>query len=57
MTPGGMEAFVIPVHQPVVAPLEQCWDPEEIQGDVHFTPEEMKEIKISPDKSLMELTE
>ena len=42
----GLEVFVIPVQTPVIAALEQCWEPIEIEGDVHFTPEEMKKITI-----------
>jgi len=46
---GGAEEYVIPIQIPVVAPLEQCWEPAEIEGDVHFTPEEMEKITIQPD--------
>ncbi len=42
----GAEVFVIPVREPVVAPLEQCWEPGEITGDVHFTPEELDQITM-----------
>jgi hypothetical protein len=42
----GMETMVIPVNAPVVGPLEQCWEPVEIEGDVEFTPEEMEQITI-----------
>jgi hypothetical protein len=46
---GGVEEYVIPIHMPVVAPLEQCWEPAKIEGDVHFTPAEMEKITIKPD--------
>jgi len=42
----GVEEFVIPVRIPVFAPMVQCWEPEEITGDVHFTSEEMKKITV-----------
>ncbi len=42
----GVEEYVIPIQTPVVAPLEQCWQAEEIEGDVYFTPEEMEKITI-----------
>jgi hypothetical protein len=37
---------MIPVQIPVVKPLEQSWDAEEITGDVNFTPEEMDKIDV-----------
>jgi hypothetical protein len=40
----GAEVYVIPVQTPLVAPLEQCWEAEDISGDVHFTTEEMDKI-------------
>jgi hypothetical protein len=42
----GVEEYVIPVRTPVVGPLEQCWEPSAIEGDVRFTDEEMKKITI-----------
>ena len=42
----GIEEYVIPIQIPVVAPLEQCWEPKEIEGNIYFTPEEMEKIKI-----------
>ncbi len=42
----GEETFVIPFQKPLTASVEQCWEPEEIAGDVHFTPDEMKKIVI-----------
>jgi hypothetical protein len=42
----GIEEFVIPVKEPVASPLVQCWEPEEITGDVHFSEEEMDKIKM-----------
>ena len=42
----GIEEYVIPVRIPVVGPLEQCWEPSAIEGDVHFTPEEMEKIPV-----------
>jgi len=42
----GIEEYVIPVRTPVVGPLEQCWEPSPIEGDVHFTPEEMEMIPM-----------
>ena len=42
----GIEEYVIPVQTPVIAPLEQCWEPAEIAGNVNFTPEEMEKIII-----------
>lgn len=41
----GVEEFVIPVKVPVVPPMVQCWEPEEITGDVNLSAEEMKKIK------------
>ena len=46
MDEDGTETLVIPVKDPVIGPLEQCWEPVEIEGDVHFTPEEMEQITI-----------
>jgi len=46
MDEDGNETLVIPVKDPVIGPLEQCWEPTEIEGDVHFTPEEMEQITI-----------
>lgn len=40
----GAEVYVIPVQTPVPSPLEQCWEAEDISGDVHFTAEEMDKI-------------
>lgn len=40
----GIEEFVIPIQSPVIAPLRQCWEPEDIEGDVHFSDEEMEKI-------------
>jgi hypothetical protein len=40
----GVEAYVIPIQSPVIAPLQQCWEPEEIEGDVHFSGKEMEKI-------------
>jgi len=40
----GKESFVIPVQTPVFNPVVQCWEPEEITEDVHFTAEEMEKI-------------
>ncbi len=42
----GVEEFVIPVKEPVVPPMVQCWKPEEITANVHFTDEEMDKIKM-----------
>ena len=42
----GVEEYVIPIQTPVVSPLEQCWEPEEIGGDVYFTPGEMEKITV-----------
>jgi hypothetical protein len=44
MNNNGVEAYVIPIQSPLVAPLQQCWVPEGIEGDVHFSDEEMKKI-------------
>ena len=46
----GVEEYVIPIQTPVIGPLEQCWEPKEIEGDVNFTPEEMEKITIKPDE-------
>lgn len=40
----GLEEFLIPIQEPVVAPLEQCWEAKEVTGDVQFTTEEMDKI-------------
>ena len=42
----GIENYVIPVQTPVVAPLEQCWEPKGNEGDVNFSPEEMEKITV-----------
>jgi hypothetical protein len=42
----GIEEYVIPIQTPVVAQLEQCWEPSKIVGDVNFTPEEMDKITV-----------
>jgi hypothetical protein len=42
----GKETYVIPVQKLVVDPVEQCWEPKEIVGDVQFTADEMKKIVI-----------
>jgi len=42
----GIENYVIPVQTPVVAPLEQCWEPKGNEGDVNFSPEEMEKITL-----------
>jgi len=42
----GVEEFIIPVKEPVFAPMVQCWEPAEITGDVHFTSEEMKKVTV-----------
>jgi len=42
----GDEEFIIPVQKPVPGPLEQCWEPSEIEGDVYFSKEEMKKITV-----------
>ena len=46
----GVEEFVIPIQEPVLAPLEQCWEPTTIEGDVKFTPEEMEKIALKTRK-------
>ena len=48
----GMEGYIIPIQTPVPAPLEQCWEPEEIAGEVNFTSEEMEKITIKPDENI-----
>ncbi|MEN8228575.1 MAG: ADP-ribosylglycohydrolase family protein [Bacteroidota bacterium] len=50
MNSEGIEEYVIPVQTPVVAPVEQCWEPKEIEGVLHFTPEEMEKITIGVQK-------
>jgi hypothetical protein len=42
----GIEVLVIPVKEAVIPPVVQCWAPEEITADVHFTDEEMYKIKM-----------
>jgi len=37
---------VIQVREPVPGLLEQCWEPSPIDGDVHFSEEEMEKINI-----------
>ena len=49
---GGVEEYVIPRHTPVVAPLEQSWEPGKIEGDVYFSPEEMEKITIKPGENI-----
>jgi len=49
--PEGKETYVIPVQKPVVDPVEQCWEPNAIVGEVQFTAEEMKEIVIRTEES------
>jgi hypothetical protein len=41
----GKEYFLIPVKEPVPGTLEQCWDAVPVAGDIHFTDEEMAQIK------------
>ncbi|MCK4855242.1 MAG: ADP-ribosylglycohydrolase family protein, partial [Bacteroidales bacterium] len=48
----GVEDYVIPIQTPVVAALEQCWEPQEIEGDVNYTPEEMEKITIEPRENI-----
>lgn len=50
MNDEGVEEFVIPVQEPVLASLEQCWEPATIEGDVNFTREEMEKITIKPNE-------
>ncbi|RKY60805.1 MAG: hypothetical protein DRP96_04940 [Candidatus Neomarinimicrobiota bacterium] len=40
----GVEEFVIPYKEPVVSPVVQSWEPEEITSDVDFTAAEMDKI-------------
>jgi ADP-ribosylglycohydrolase len=42
----GKECFVIPRQKPSIGKLLQCWSPDEISGDIHFTPDEMDKITI-----------
>ena len=42
----GIEEYVIPIQTLVLSPLEQCWEPSKIVGDVNFTPEEMEKITV-----------
>lgn len=46
----GVEAFVIPVKEPVIGALEQCWEPSEVLEDVNFTAEEMAQIHFKDRK-------
>lgn len=48
----GVEEYVIPIQTPVVAALEQCWEPQEIEGVVNYTPEEMEKITIEPRENI-----
>ncbi len=48
----GIEEYVIPIQMPVLGPLEQCWEPTIIAGDVKYTPEEMKKITTKPDEKV-----
>jgi len=41
----GREEYLIPLQKPEVSKLVQCWEPEEINKDVHFTDSEMEKIK------------
>ena len=41
----GKEYFLIPVKGPVPDILEQCWDAVPVTGNIHFTDEEMAQIK------------
>lgn len=40
----GVEEFVIPYKEPVVSPVVQSWEPEEITSDVYFSETEMDQI-------------
>jgi len=42
----GKEYFLIPVEEPIRGILEQCWNAASITDDIHFTDEEMAEIKF-----------
>ena len=42
----GIEEFVIPVKKPVVHPVVQCRQPEEITGNVYFSEDELDEITL-----------
>jgi len=42
----GISEFLIPVQVPVVENLEQCWNAEDLTGDIKFTDEEMKKITV-----------
>jgi len=46
----GVEEYIIPMQVPIVAQLEQCWEPAKIEGDVNYTPEEMEKITFNPDE-------
>jgi len=41
----GKEYFLIPVKEPVPGNLEQCYDATPVAGNIHFTDEEMAQIK------------
>jgi len=43
----GKEYFLIPVEVPVPGVLEQCWHPGPVGDDIHFTNNEMDQIKNS----------
>jgi hypothetical protein len=42
----GKEYFLIPVADPVPGALEQCWDALPLSTDIHFTDEEMTQIRF-----------
>lgn len=46
----GVETYVIPLVTPVVGELEQCWEADVIEGDHHFSTEEMDKITIKSRK-------
>jgi len=53
----GKEYFLIPVKEPVPGNLEQCYDATPVAGNIHFTDEEMAQIRfkvIPPDAHITE---
>jgi hypothetical protein len=42
----GTEYFLIPVEAPIPGLLEQCWDALPLSSDIHFTDEEMAQIRF-----------
>lgn len=53
----GNAEFIIPVNKPIIQPLRQSWEGEEIIGDVNFSADELKKITVKTRKPEDYITE